>query len=137
MAAEPSSPAPDDPLYISAKEASERGEIDRAAAAYRELLSRDPKHVKARNNLALILDARGDREGALTELDRALETDPDNAALLLNRAAVLGATVRYAAAQRDLQRVLRGDPANVEALFSLGIVLARRGMWREGTDQLR
>src|SRR5882672_348859 len=105
-APEPSAPAADDPLYLAAREASERGEVDRAAASYRDLLARDPKHVKARNNLALILDARGDREGALTELDRALETDPDNAALLLNRAAVLAALLRYAAAQRDLQRVL-------------------------------
>src|SRR5436190_18265647 len=130
-------PAGDDPLYVSAKEASERGETDKAAASYRELLAKNPGHVKARNNLALILDARGDRDGALAELDRALEAEPDNTALLLNRAAILGATVRYAAAQRDLQRVLRADPDNVEALFNLGIVLTRRGMWREGTDQLR
>jgi len=97
-ASEPKGPAPDDPLYLAAREASERGEIDRAAASYRDLLVRDPNHVKARNNLALILDARGDRDGALAELDRALETEPDNPALLLNRAAVLAATVRCAAA---------------------------------------
>ena len=136
-AAESPSPTADDPLYIAAREASERGEIERAAASYRDLLARDPKHVKARNNLALILDARGDRDGALAELDRALDSEPDNPTLLLNRAAILGATVRYAAAQRDLQRVLRADPNNVEALFNLGIVLTRRGVWREGTDQLR
>ncbi len=137
-AAAPPEPAPasDDPLYVAAREATERGEIDRAAASYRDLLAREPQHVKARNNLALILDARGDRDGALAELDRALEIEPDNPALLLNRAAILGATVRYAAAQRDLQRVLRADPNSVEALFNLGIVLTRRGMWREGTDQL-
>ncbi len=80
--AEPAPPAPppapvaDDPLYISAREASERGDLDRAAASYRDLLAREPGHVKARNNLALILDARGDRDGALAELDRALEADP-------------------------------------------------------------
>src|SRR5881409_2502858 len=85
---EPQAPLPDDPLYVAAREASDRGEIDRAAAAYRDLLARDPKHVKARNNLALILDARGDREGALAELDRALESEPDNPALLMNRAAI-------------------------------------------------
>src|ERR1044071_5359608 len=136
-AAAPTSTSADDPLYISAREATERGEMERAATSYRDLLAKDPNHVKARNNLALILDARGDREGALIELDRALETDPDNSALLLNRAAVLGATVRDAAAPRALQRVLRNDPANVEALFTLGIVLTRRGMWREGTDQLK
>jgi len=70
---------------VAAREASERGEPERAAASYRDLLARDPKQLKARNNLALILDARGDREGALAELDRALESEPDNPALLLNR----------------------------------------------------
>src|SRR5258707_1648733 len=119
-AAEPPSPIADDPLYVAAREASERGEPERAAASYRDLLARDPKHVKPRTNLPLILDARGDRDGALAELDRALESEPDNPALLLNRAAILGATVRYAAAQRDLQRVLRAEPANGEALFNLG-----------------
>src|SRR5258705_6120452 len=106
----PPAPPADDPQYIAANEARERGEDERGAASYRDLLARDPKHVKARNNLALILDARGDRDGALAELDRALESEPDNPALLLNRAAILGATVRYPAAQRDLQRLLRAAP---------------------------
>src|SRR6185295_9346194 len=35
---EPSAPASDDPLYLAAREASERGETDRAAASYRDLL---------------------------------------------------------------------------------------------------
>src|SRR6266851_8013895 len=43
--APPPAPAPvaDEPLYVEAREASERGEIERAAATYRELLARDPK----------------------------------------------------------------------------------------------
>jgi len=76
--AEPSASAPpDDPLYLAARDASERGDIDKAASSYRDLLARDPRHVKARNNLALILDARGDRDGALAELDRALDIIDD------------------------------------------------------------
>ena len=33
--------ASDDPLYLAAREAGERGETDRAAASYRDLLARD------------------------------------------------------------------------------------------------
>jgi len=71
-------PTADDQLYIAAREASERGEMERAAASYRDLLARDPKHVKARNNLALILEARGDRDGRAGRAGRALESEPDN-----------------------------------------------------------
>ena len=67
-AAPPSAPVSDDPLYLAAREASERGEADKAAASYRDLLAKNPTHVKARNNLALILDARGDRETTRTIL---------------------------------------------------------------------
>jgi len=92
--------------------------------------------VKARNNLALILDAPATGTAHWRSWIAPSKASPTTSAVA-NRAAILGATVRYAAAQRDLQRVLRAEPANVEALFNLGIVLTRRGMWREGIDQLK
>src|SRR5258705_4340912 len=41
-APEPQAPAPEDPLYVSAREATDRGEIDRPAASYRNLLGPPP-----------------------------------------------------------------------------------------------
>jgi tetratricopeptide (TPR) repeat protein len=130
-------PDPSELLYASARAAAHEGHPDAAKALYRELLSRYPRHLRARNNLALLLDASGDHAGALAELDRALEMDAEHTTLLTNRGALLGALGRYAAAERDLRRVLRVEPSNVEALFNLGVVMSKKGLWSEAVPHLR
>jgi len=139
-AAEPAPPPAPDPaeiLYGEARAAAEAGRRDEAKRLYRELLGRHPAHVGARNNLALLLDADGNHQGALAELDRALELAPDNSTLLVNRGALLGATGRFAAAERDLKKVLRIEPAHVEALFNLGVVMSKKGLWGEAVPHLK
>jgi Flp pilus assembly protein TadD len=128
---------PAEPLYIEARRHADEGRADEARQGYRAILSRFPRHVRARSELALLLDAAGDREGALVELDRALELDPDETRLLAGRGALLGALGRHAAAERDLRRVLRVEPAHVEALFHLGVVMTRKGLWNEAVPLLR
>ena len=140
-AAEPAVvPPPVDPselLYVRARHESDEGRSDDAKRTYRELLTQFPQHLRARNNLALLLDAGGDHQGALAELDRALELDAEHTTLLTNRGAMLGAMGRYAAAERDLRRVLRVEPANVEAMFNLGVVMTKKGLWGEAVPLLR
>lgn len=133
-------PAGDDriaSLYATAREQSEASDIGAAIATYRQLLAREPTHVRARNNLALLLERRGDVDAALAELQRALEQDPDNVSVLCNRAAILSGRMRYEEAQIDLQRALRLDDDNAEVLTNLGILLCRRGRWREATEPLQ
>ena len=133
-------PPPPDPAELmcaDARAAAEEGRTTDALRLYRELLAQYPGHLRARNNLALLLDASGDHPGALAELDRALELDPEHTTLLTNRGALLGALGRYAAAERDLRRVLRVEPANVEALFNLGVVMTKKGLWGEAVPHLR
>jgi tetratricopeptide (TPR) repeat protein len=133
----PPEPDPSELLYTQAREAADGGRTEEAKRLYRQLLATHPTHVRARNNLALLLDAMGDHAGALTELDRALDVDPENTTLLVNRGALLGATGRYAAAERDLKRVLRVEPAQAEALFNLGVVMTKKGLWAEAVPHLR
>jgi Flp pilus assembly protein TadD len=123
-------------LYARARHEGDEGRADEAKRTYRELLTQFPQHLRARNNLALLLDAGGDHQGALAELDRALELDPEHTTLLTNRGAMLGTMGRYAAAERDLRRVLRVEPANVEALFNLGVVMTKKGLWSEAAPLL-
>jgi len=133
----PSPPDPAEALYVEARAAAEEGRSAEALRLYRQLLVRFPQHLRSRNNLALLLDAAGDHQGALAELDRALEMDPEHTTLLTNRGALLGTLGRYAAAERDLRRVLRVEPANVEALFNLGVVMTKKGLWGEAVPHLQ
>jgi len=140
IAPEPVAPPPPDPvelLYDEARVAAAAGRCDEAKRLYRQILADRASHVRARNNLALLLDAEGNHQGALVELDRALDTDPENGTLLVNRGALLGAMGRYAAAERDLKKVLRVEPANAEALFNLGVVMTKKGLWCEAIPNLR
>jgi Flp pilus assembly protein TadD len=135
--APPPAPDPAEILYAEARAAAEDGRRDEAKRLYREMLGRHPAHVGARNNLALLLDAEGNHQGALAELDRALEIAPENSTLLVNRGALLGATGRFAAAERDLKKVLRIEPAHAEALFNLGVVMTKKGLWGEAVPHLK
>jgi len=133
-------PPPPDPIdlrYDEARCAAEAGRCAEARSLYRQILAARPTHVRARNNLALLLDAEGNHQGALAEFDRALEVDPENGTLLVNRGALLGAMGRYAAAERDLKKVLRVEPSNAEALFHLGVVMTKKGLWGEAIPNLR
>jgi len=133
----PQEPAAEELLERAAREATERGESRRASGIYSELLKLNPKNVKARNNLALLLDHSGDHEGALEALDSCLEQDPENVQVLVNRGAILGMLNRYVEADGNLREAVRIDPANAEGHFNLGIVSVRRALWAEAVPYLR
>jgi Flp pilus assembly protein TadD len=124
-------------LYQAARHAAEQRDTLRAVQLYRQILTTDPANLRARNNLALVLDELGEHEEALEHLDHCRRQEPQNLEVLVNRSAVLGALGRYADAERDLQAVLGREPSNAAALFNLGVVTSRRGRWREGVTYLR
>jgi Flp pilus assembly protein TadD len=123
-------------MYATAREQSDAGEIIAAVSSYRMLLKLQPTHVRARNNLALLLEKRGDVDGAITELTQALTFEPDNVSVLNNRAAMLSARLRYEQAETDLRRALRLEENNAEALTNLGVVLCKSGRWRLAVEPL-
>lgn len=133
----PGEPSAEDLLYNAAREAHAQGEHRRAIAIYRELLSIVPNHVKARNNLALLLDQSGEHEEALHELKLCLHAEPNNPQVLVNRGGVLGSLGRYREAESDLRRALEFDVTNAEAYFNLGLLMSRRGLWTEALPYLR
>jgi Flp pilus assembly protein TadD len=133
----PPEPDPIELLYAEARQAADAGRCGEAEALYRRLLVQRSSHVRARYDLALLLDAAGNHHGALAELDRALGLEPENGALLVSRGALLGAMGRFAAAEQDLKKVLRVEPAHAEALFNLGVVMTKKGLWGEAVPHLQ
>ena len=139
---EPTSDPQAEMLFSRAKEAAERGAHNEAKQYYRTLLARFPRHVKARNNFALLLDATGDSEGALREIERALADSPTHLPLRLNQAAILASLTRYTEAETLLRELQKESPDDAEILYNLGLVLskkdkARPESWRYWTTLLK
>jgi len=124
-------------LMARASESARAGRRHEAVEAYKGILALDARHVKARNNLAILLDATGDHEGALTQLRAALEWAPENLDVLSNLGAVLASLGRFEDAESRLRQALRIDPAHLDAQANLGILQYRRGLYQQAANELR
>jgi Flp pilus assembly protein TadD len=114
-----------------------RSHAGRTAVLYQELLAVDPGEVAARGELALLLDRLGEHDTALAELDACLGREPDDVSLRLARAAVRAAVSRLGEAEDDVRHALRAEPASPDAHVALGVLLSRKGLWRDAIPPLR
>ena len=85
-----------------------KGEYEKAAAIYEELVARRPlpRYYSA---LGASLDASGNPRAALEAADRAIKLDPRLGIAYYNRASALAALDEKARARQDLQAVFRTD----------------------------
>lgn len=125
-----------DPLQ-QARELIAAGELNAASTTLRALIAREPRNVRARGELAALLEGRRDAEGALAELGRALDIAPDDVPLLCSRAALLTAKGRYDAAEADLRRAVRAGEDGADVQLQLGVLFCKRARWREAIEPLR
>ncbi len=101
-----------------------KGEYEKAAALYEDLITRRPipRYYSA---LAASLDASGNPHGALEAAEQAVKGDPKLGIALYNRASALAALGKKSCARSDLQTVFQMDSgralrrAAAEALESL------------------
>src|SRR2546423_14536789 len=110
-----------DPL-AEAAQLARNGDLQEAASAYRNYLTRHPEEVSARRGLAGVLEQKGDFVGALGEIGRAIDPQPDDVSLLCGRAAVQMALQRYDQAEADLRRASKLDADSAEVLFNFGML---------------
>jgi lipoprotein NlpI len=85
-----------------------KGEYEKAANLYEELVARRPlpRYYSA---IAASLDASGNPRASLEAADRAIKLDPRLGIAYYNRASALAALGEHARARGDLQTVFRVD----------------------------
>ena len=75
-------------LYDQGVELQDKGEFPAALEQYKEVLARDPEHLRARFNLAVIYHDQGNYRAAKEQYERLLQRYPTHARSLVNLADI-------------------------------------------------
>jgi Flp pilus assembly protein TadD len=111
--------------------------LDDAVHHLRQALRIDPDLAMAHTNLALALEARGDREEAIEHLQQALRIDPDLATAHFNLGKVLDTAGRRDEAIDHFRKAVAIEPTFADVHNDLGIALAKAGRGDEAIDHFR
>lgn len=103
------------------------GQLEQAAALYREILRSNPAHFDTLCLLALLEFQRGRSGESIPLLDRALKINPNSAVVVTNRGNVLLAMQRYEDALSSYDRALSLKANYAEIHFNRGVVLRELG----------
>lgn len=97
--------------FLIAKNVKEAGSI------IDEVLAANPRLPQALDVKGAVLQADGDRDGAIQRFDEALKIDPNDRAARLSRAAANLARNDLKGADADLDQILKAAPNDVRANF--------------------
>lgn len=118
-------------LFAAAVDHEARGELEAAADAYRELLTREGPDVEVCFNLGNVLYALGDRSAAAERFHQAVELDPQYAEAWHNLGNVLAESGQHHRAVLALRRAVELDPGYVDAHYGLADSLDELGQFKE------
>ena len=110
------------------------GELDQAAAIFRDAATQDPTAVDARRNLALTLRNVGDMAGARQAYARLIQLEPDSASAHLELAQLTAAQGDLEGAMPHFERALHLAPDFKQGRTQFGLALERAG---RSADALR
>ncbi len=116
-----------------------QGQYDLAELVFKKALAiagtaANAAAAQLRNNLGLVLLARGDDQAAFVEFARSTEIDPSYATARLNRAAVLLRSGDFEGASTDYRAAAAARPEAPEVWVGLGIALRGLNRPREARD---
>lgn len=106
-------------LFDRAVSAQGAGRLDEAEAAYRALLAREPGHVGALNNLAVLCRRQSQPERAAALLKRAVALAPGDAKIHKNLGLALYDATAYAQAMAHLRHAVEARPDDPALLVRL------------------
>jgi tetratricopeptide (TPR) repeat protein len=120
-----------DAAYAAGRQHFERGDLPAAQAAYEQALRHAPRHVNARNGLAVLHAQRGEHAAAIAQwqaLTQETRTpQPQQAYLFSNLGHAYYLSGRDAQALTALEQACLLDPLNAQAWQHLAQVLERLG----------
>lgn len=100
--------------------------MEEAAASYRAVLTLNPKHVDALNNLGTLLTAKGDYAAAIELHQRAIGLKPDRAHAHYSLGVALDRLGRDDAALDAYRRAIQLKPDYLDAYGNLGVALVKQ-----------
>jgi tetratricopeptide (TPR) repeat protein len=121
-------------LLTKGNERMAQGDFGAAMSCYQDLLSVDPRHAVARNNLGAALSKLGRYQEAQDQFRRAIGIKDGYPDAHYNLAAVLQSTGRLAESEMPLRRVLKLRPSHLAARISLGMTFVLLGRVREAKE---
>ena len=120
-----------DAAYVAGRQHFERGDLPAAQAAYEQALRHAPRHVNARNGLAVLHAQRGEHDAAIAHwlalTQAAGMAQPHQAYLFSNLGHAYSLSGRDAQALPALEQACLLDPLNALAWQHLAQVLERLG----------
>jgi len=114
-------------LVQDAQQKQRAGDLDGAAAEYRQFLKLHPEATAIHSNLGAALAGLGRFEEAISEYKIALKQSPDLVAARLNLALCYYKMGRIEDTASELQRVRTASPDNLQAVLLLGDCYMRLG----------
>src|SRR6187455_220687 len=108
-----------------------------AIMVLRQSLGEEPGNVRLRHRLAELLEASGEEDTALEELEAGIRASRWDAALQVQRGALLGRMGRHPEAERELRAAIAMAPDSVDAALHLGLSLLRRGRHSDALTELQ
>jgi tetratricopeptide (TPR) repeat protein len=111
-----------------------QGAWEDAARCYEELLSVDPRHAVARNNLGAALSQLGRYREAEDQLRRAIGIRPSYPDAQNNLGVLLQLTGRIAESETPLRRALKLKATHLEARANLGMTYSQLARVRESRE---
>jgi tetratricopeptide (TPR) repeat protein len=126
---------PDD--LTLALELHQRGDLDRAARLYHQVLAARPDHADALHLLGVVAYQRGEHERAAGWIVGAIARNPGAATYHANLAEVYRSLGRLDQAAASARAALGLQPDNAEAANNLGTVLLQQGQVAAAAEQFR
>ena len=134
--------APDlpDAKHVLASALINRGDLAEGTALLQEFVGANPHDreiVSARNELAVALVGRGDREGAIAQYRSIIDLTAENGSARANLIGLLLQQARFADAETEARAFVSARQNDAEAYDLLGVALATQGRLLEAVAQFQ